>query len=54
MDNFTLAVVVGDVVMALAFVALIVFDKKKPPAPAPIEAVKPAAVKAAPVKPGKR
>jgi hypothetical protein len=28
MDNFTLAVVVGDIVMAIAFVLLIVLDKK--------------------------
>ncbi len=37
-DSFTLAVIVGDVVMCLAFAVLIVVDKKKPP----IEAVKPA------------
>jgi hypothetical protein len=30
MDNFTLAVVVADVLMALAFVALIVLDKPRP------------------------
>jgi hypothetical protein len=39
MDNFTLAVVVGDVVMCLAFLVLIVFDHKKKPVP--IEPVKP-------------
>jgi hypothetical protein len=38
MDNFTLAVIVGDVIMTAAFVALIVFDK--PPKRAPIEPVK--------------
>ncbi len=41
MDNFTLAVVVSDAVMILAFITLIVVDRKKPP----IEAVKPAAGK---------
>ena len=39
MDNFTLAVIVGDVAMCLAFIALIVFDK--PRKLAPIEPVKP-------------
>ena len=34
MDNFTLAVVVADVAMALAFVALIVLDKPRPATPA--------------------
>ena len=34
MDNFTLAVVVGDVVMMLAFIALIVLDKKDARRPA--------------------
>ena len=38
MDNFTLAVIVADVVMAIAFVALIVLDKQRPTAP--IEPVK--------------
>ena len=40
MDNFTLAVVVGDVVMVIAFVLLMVLDKKD--APRPMEPVKPA------------
>jgi hypothetical protein len=30
MDNFTLAVIIGDAVMVLIFVALIVLDKKEP------------------------
>jgi hypothetical protein len=38
MDNFTLAVIVSDVVMIAAFVALIVLDK--PPKRPPIEPVK--------------
>ena len=38
MDNFTLAVVVSDAVMVLAFITLFVIDKKKPP----IDVVKPA------------
>ncbi len=42
MDNFTLAVIAGDVVMCVAFVLIIVLDK---PRPIPT---------AAPVKPGKR
>ena len=40
MDNFTLAVIVGDVVMMLAFIALIVLDKKE--TRPTIEPVKPA------------
>jgi len=38
MDNFTIAVIVGDVIMCLAFVALIVFDK--PRSVTPTEPVK--------------
>jgi len=39
MDNFTIAVIVGDVIMCLAFVALIVFDKPKNTPPAePVKA----------------
>jgi hypothetical protein len=38
MDNFTLFVIVADVVMCLAFIALMVFDK--PQTPAPIEPLK--------------
>ena len=37
-DSFTFAVIVGDALMVLSFVALMVLDKKKPA----IEAVKPA------------
>jgi hypothetical protein len=33
MDNFTLAVIVGDVAMCLAFIALMVFDKPRPVVP---------------------
>jgi hypothetical protein len=33
MDNFTLAVIVGDVAMCLAFVALIVFDRPRQTVP---------------------
>jgi hypothetical protein len=40
MDNFTLAVVVGDVFMLVAFILLIVLDKKQMPRPV-IEPVKP-------------
>jgi hypothetical protein len=40
MDNFTLAVIVGDIAMCLAFIALIVFDK--PRRTVPTEPVKPA------------
>ena len=32
MDNFTLAVVVSDVVMILAMIGLVVLDRKKAPA----------------------
>ena len=39
MDNFTLFVIVADVVMCLAFIALMVFDK--PQTPTPIEPLKP-------------
>ena len=31
MDSFTLAVVLGDVIMCLAFIALMVLDKKRAP-----------------------
>jgi|SoiMethySBSTD1v2_1073268.scaffolds.fasta_scaffold3261587_1 hypothetical protein len=41
MDNFTLAVIVGDIAMCLAFIALIVFDKPRRIVPA-TEPVKPA------------
>ena len=41
MDNFTIAVIVGDVVMCAAFIALMVFDKGGK-APAPVEPIKPA------------
>ena len=41
MDNFTLAVIVGDIAMCLAFIALIVFDKPPRRAVA-TEPVKPA------------
>lgn len=33
MDNFTLAVVIGDAVMLVAFILLIVLDKKDMPRP---------------------
>jgi hypothetical protein len=33
MDNFTLAVVIGDAVMVVAFILLMVLDKKQPPRP---------------------
>jgi hypothetical protein len=39
MDHFTLAVIVADVVMCAAFVALMVLDKPRP-ATAPIEPLK--------------
>jgi hypothetical protein len=34
MDNFTLAVIISDILMTLAFVALIVLDKPRQPGPA--------------------
>ena len=38
MDNFTLAVIVGDAVMVAAFILLIVMDKKEPlPALRPVK-----------------
>ena len=40
MDNFTLAVIVGDVLMCAAFIAIIILDK--PRQTAPTEPVKPA------------
>ena len=40
MDNFTLAVVIGDAVMVIAFILLVVLDKKDPRRT--IEPVKPA------------
>ena len=40
MDNFTLAVVAGDAVMVIAFVLLMVLDKKDAPRPV-MEPVKP-------------
>jgi hypothetical protein len=40
MDNFTLAVVVGDAFMLVAFILLMVLDKKEAPRPV-IEPVKP-------------
>jgi len=40
MDNFTIFVVAADVIMCLAFVALMVFDK--PQKPTPVEPLKPA------------
>jgi len=45
MDNFTLFVIIADVVMCLAFIALMVFDK--PARTAPIEPLKPAGKKSA-------
>jgi len=40
MDNFTLAVVIGDAIMVVAFILLMVLDKKDAPRPV-IEPVKP-------------
>ena len=45
MDNFTLFVIVADVLMCLAFIALMVFDK--PPQQKPLEPLKPAGKKSA-------
>jgi hypothetical protein len=45
MDNFTLFVIVADVLMCLAFIALMVFDKPQKPASA--EPLKPAGKKSA-------
>jgi hypothetical protein len=42
MDNFTLFVIIADVIMCLAFVALMVFDKPQKP------------LTAEPLKPGKK
>ena len=44
MDNFTLFVIVADVLMCLAFIALMVFDKPQKPVPEPL---KPAGKKSA-------
>jgi hypothetical protein len=44
MDNFSIAVIVGDIVMCAAFIALMVLDKPKP---APVEPLKPAGKKSA-------
>jgi hypothetical protein len=46
MDNFTLAVVIGDLVMLVAFILLMVLDKKEAPRPV-IEPVKPTGKKPA-------
>jgi len=40
MDNFTFAVVIGDAIMVVAFILLMVLDKKDAPRPV-IEPVKP-------------
>ena len=32
MDNFTLAVIVGDVIILVMFVLMVIFDKKEPEA----------------------
>jgi len=45
MDNFTLFVVAADVLMVIAFIALMVLDKQKKPAP--VEPLKPAGKKTA-------
>ena len=45
MDNFSIAVIVGDIVMCAAFVALMVFDN--PSKPVPVEPLKPAGKKSA-------
>ncbi len=45
MDNFTLFVVAADVLMVVAFIALMVLDK--PRKPAPVEPLKPAGKKTA-------
>ncbi|HEY2379549.1 MAG TPA: hypothetical protein VGK48_00085 [Terriglobia bacterium] len=41
MDNFTIAVIAGDVIMCAAFIALMVFDKGGKPT-APVAPLKPA------------
>jgi len=41
MDNFTLTIIIGDILVTVALIALIVMDKRKPAAP-PVEPVKPA------------
>lgn len=45
MDNFSIAVIVGDIVMCAAFVALMVLDKGSKQAPA--EPLKPAGKRSA-------
>jgi hypothetical protein len=45
MDNFTLFVIAADVLMCLAFIALMVFDK--PAKPSPVDPLKPAGKKPA-------
>jgi hypothetical protein len=37
MDNFTLFVIAADVLMCLAFIALMVLDKPQKPAPEPLK-----------------
>jgi hypothetical protein len=46
MDNFTIAVLVGDVLVVASLIALMVFDKQQP-APAPVEPPKPSGKKSA-------
>jgi hypothetical protein len=45
MDNFTLFVIIADVLMCLAFIGLMVFDK--PQKTTPIEPLKPAGKRSA-------
>jgi len=40
MDNFTIAVLVGDALVVLSLIALMILDKDQP-VPAPAESVKP-------------
>ena len=46
MDNFTLAVLVGDAVVVISLIALMVFDKNKPVI-VPVEPTKPSGKKSA-------
>ena len=46
MDNFTLAVLVGDALVVISLIAMIVLDKSQP-VPAPAEPTKPSAKKPA-------
>jgi len=47
MDNFTLTIIVGDILVIIALIALIVMDKGKPAVAPLVEPVKPAGKRSA-------